>query len=304
MQHPIAYSLAPFNFVDLEHKAVTFIAQVKEEAERVKTDAINEVEQLRKAAAAEWEKSNAELEQARSEARAETEGIRKQLDELRHRLQEEEENFKNRKEQLEKEAIELKEQLKRNEEAAKTTGYEDGKKAGYEEGHSQGYADGETQAMIDYTEKIQREAEIQLGTKLETLLPALNTMIERLDLAKQSFLQHWERSAVKVATVIAAKAIDQQLQEMIDVPIRLLREALELSTGSASLRIRLNDEDYETLRPQIDILLQEVTRSVHTEVVGDPSISPGGCILETAQGKIDNRIESRLARIEEELSLT
>ena len=159
------------------------------------------------------------------------------------------------------------------------------------------------QATIDYTEKIRREAEIQLGTKLETLLPALNTMIERLDVAKQSFLQHWERSALKVAGAIAAKAIDQQLPEMIDVPIRLLREALELGTGSTSLRIRLNDEDYEALKPQIDILVQEMTRSVQTEIVGDTSVSPGGCILETPQGTIDNRIESRLARIEEELYL-
>ena len=302
-QNPSAYNLVPFNFVDLEEKATNYLAQVKAEAAQVVTNAQNAVEHVRQTAAAEWEKSIAEIEQTRSQAKEEAETIRKQLDGLHQRLQAEEENFKTRKEQLEDEAVKLREQLKQNEDTARQNGYEEGKKVGYDEGHSKGYTDGEMKAMIDYAEKVQREAEIQLGAKLETLLPALSTMIERLDMAKQSFLQQWERSVVKVAEAIAAQAIARQLPEMIDVPLRLLREALELGTGSTSVRIRLNTDDYETLRPQMDILIREMTRSVPTEIVSDISVSPGGCILETPQGTIDNRIETRLDRIQEELSL-
>ena len=300
-QYPIVYSLVPFNFVDLEEKASKYIAQVQTEAAQIVFNAREEVKQIRLTAIADWEKSAAEIDQARIQSRNEAEAIRTQLNGLRQRLQEEEENFENRKEQLESEAIKLKAQLKQNEDAARKTGYDEGQKVGYDEGQSKGYADGEMKAMIDYAEKIQREAEIQLGTKLETLLPALKKMLDRLDMAKQLFLQQWERSAVKVAEAIAVRAIDRHLPEMIDVPLRLLREALELSTGSTSVRIRLNPEDYEALQPQIDILIQEMTRSVATEIVGDVSVSPGGCVLETPQGTIDNRIASRLARIEEEL---
>ena len=300
---PIAYSPIPFNFVDFEDKAAKYIAQIKAEAAQIIANTRSEVERVRQAAVAEHEKSAAELEQSRFQARSEAEAFRKQLDELRQRLQAEEENFKNRKEQLESEAIKLKAHLKQNEDSARKTGYDEGKKVGYDEGHSQGYADGEMQAMVDYAEKVQREAEIQLGAKLETLLPALTLVIERLDLAKQSFLQHWEQNAVKVVQAIAEKVISRQLSEMADIPIRLLREALELGTGSTSVRIRLNKEDYEALKPQIDLVIREMTRSIQTEVIVDATVSPGGCILETPQGTIDNRIESRLARIEQELCL-
>jgi flagellar assembly protein FliH len=302
-QQPVAYGLVPFNFVDLEDKATKYIAQVQDDAAKVVADARNEVERIRQVAAVELEKSTADVKKQQSLARAEAETIRKQLDELRQRLQAEEENFKTRKEQLESEAIKLKAQLKQNEDTARKTGYDEGKQVGYDEGHSKGYADGEMKAMIDYAEKVQREAEIQLGTQLETLLPALTVMVDQLETAKQSFLQYWEQSAVQVVQAIAARVIDRQLPEMADVPLRLLREALELGTGSTSIRIRLNKEDYESLKPQIDLLIQEMTRSAHTEVVGDPSISPGGCVLETPQGLIDNQIESRLARIEQELCL-
>ena len=302
-QKPVAYSLAPFNFVDLEDKAAKYIAQVKAEATRVIAEARNEVERVRQTADDEWKKSAAEIEQTRSQAREEAEGIRKQLDELRQRLQTEEENFNTRKEELESEAIKLKAQLKQDEAVARKTGYDEGKQVGYDEGHSKGYADGEMKAMIDYAEKVQREAEIQLGTKLETLLPALTMVIDRLDEAKESFVLQWEENAVKLAEAIAVKAINCQLPEMVDVPIRLLREALELGTGSTSLRVRLNRDDYEALKPQVDLLVQEMTRSIPTEIVGDALVSPGGCILETPQGTIDNQIESRLARINEELCL-
>ena len=306
-QNTLAHRLAPFNFVDLEDKATKYIAQINEEANRIAatavTDARNEVERIRKVAAAEREKSFAEAQQVQDQAREEAETIRKQLDELRERLQVEEENFKTRKEQLESEAIKLKAQLKQNEDTARKTGYDEGKAVGYDEGHSKGYADGEMKAMIDYTEKVQREAEIQLGAQLETLLPALKTILDRLDLAKQAFLQKWEQSAVKIAEAMATKAINRHLPDMVDVPLTLLREALELGTGSTSVRIRLNQADYAALKPQMDLLIQEMTRSVQTEIVGDVSISPGGCILETPQGMIDNQIESRLARIEQELCL-
>jgi flagellar biosynthesis/type III secretory pathway protein FliH len=298
---PMTYRPVPFNFVDLEEKARSYLAQVKSEAVQIASEAREEVSRIRELARKEREKSLAEVERSRAQARLESETIRKQLDDLHKRLQTEEENFKRRKDELESEAIKLKAQLKQNEDAARKTGYEEGKQVGYDEGKSQGYADGELQATIDYAEKVRREAEIQLGVQLETLLPALKTMIERLETAKQSFLQLWEQSAIKVASAIAAKAITRELPEMADVPMKLLREVLELGAGSASVRIRLNPDDYAALQPQMDILIREMSGAAQTEIVPDAKITSGGCVLETSLGVIDNQIEARLERIEQEL---
>ncbi|MDR0335697.1 MAG: hypothetical protein LBI18_01255 [Planctomycetaceae bacterium] len=302
-QKPITYHPVPFNFVDLEEKASDFLSRVKAEAVQVAAEARNEVARIRELARIEREKALAEVEQARADAHRETETIRNQLSDLHQHLQTEEDHFKKRKDQLESEVIKLKAQLKQNEDIARKTGYDEGYQVGYGEGKTKGYADGELQATIDYAEKIRREAEIQLGNQLETLLPALKTMVERFETAKQSFLQLWEQSAIKVATAIAERAISRSLPDMIDVPLRLLRESLELGAGSASVRIRLNPNDYETLQPQIDLLIREMVNAARTEIVPDTKISPGGCVLETSLGTIDNQIESRLERIEQELCL-
>ncbi|MDR1480475.1 MAG: hypothetical protein LBJ00_16200 [Planctomycetaceae bacterium] len=293
----IKYRPVPFNFVDLEEKATEFIAKVKSEALQVASQARGEVIRLREAAFS-------EIEHTRETARIEAETIRQQLDELNRQLHEEEANFQKRKTELEQEAKVLREQLRVDEETAKKTGYEEGYNLGYNEGNAKGYADGELQATVDYAERVRNEASVQLGNQLETLLPAVKKMVERLDTARQSFLQLWEQSAIRFSVLIAERTIARELPNMVDVPLYLIRESLELGTGSTSMKVRLNPDDYDSLKPQIDLLVDELSVAARTQVVADEKITRGGCVLETALGIIDNQIGSRLKRIEQELCLT
>ncbi|GHT12910.1 flagellar assembly protein FliH [Planctomycetales bacterium] len=297
------YRPAPFNFVDLEAKASAYLAQVQEQSLQLAEAARNEIAKIHEDSKMEREQVRLEVEQARKNARQEAETLRTQLDTLREKLQTEETNFSKRKEQLEAEAVKLKLQIKQSEDTARKDGFEEGKKLGYDEGHSKGYADGELQAQVDYADRLQREAELQIATKLETLFPAVSSVVEQLAAAKEAFFQRWENSAVQVAVSIAAKAVKQQLPLMPEVPLNLLREALELGTGSVSLRIRLNRDDYEAMQGQAEVLVKEIMRAVPAEIIADDSVSPGGCILETGYGIIDNRPETRIGRIQEELMI-
>ncbi|MDR2170864.1 MAG: hypothetical protein LBP59_12040 [Planctomycetaceae bacterium] len=292
----VKYRPVPFNFVDLEEKAADFMAKVKSDALYVATQARSEVVRLR-------EEALSEIERTRELARVEAETIRGQLDELNRRLREEEANFQNRKLQLETEMSELREQLRIDEAAARQSGYDEGYKLGYSEGNTKGYSDGEFQATVDYAERVRNEASVQLGAQLETLLPAVKKMIELLETARQSFLQLWEQSAIRFAVLIAERAISRELPNMIDVPLRLIRESLELGTGSTAMKVRLNPDDYESLKPQIDLLIDELSIAAQTRIVADGKISKGGCALETSLGIIDNQIGSRLERIEQELCM-
>ena len=291
---PNVYQPVAFNFIDLEEKATTYLDKVKADAVNIATEARNEVARLRETALA-------EIERTRSEAQRETAEIRRRLDALHEKLRNEEATFLKQKERHDADILKHKQVVRETEESARKKGYDDGHQLGYDEGRKKGYTDGELQANIDYAEKVRREAEIQLAAKLETLYPALQNMVGQLESARQSFLLLWEQSAIHVAKSIAEQAIGRQLPEMIDVPLRLLRESLELGAGSASVKVRLNPVDYESLRPQVDGLIDEMTVAARMEVVPDHRVMPGGCLLETSLGVIDNQIDSRLERIEQEL---
>jgi len=56
-----------------------------------------------------------------------------------------------------------------------------------------------------------REIEQLVGKQLSTVLPALKQAIADIQDAKQAWLTHWEASAVRVATAIAARLIRREL---------------------------------------------------------------------------------------------
>ena len=143
--------------------------------------------------------------------------------------------------------------------------------------------------------------EERLGKELNTLKPALLQAVEEIRHAKQAWLQQWEQSAIHVAAAIAGRLVRRELTQRPDVPIALVREALELAAGSAQLKIRLNPTDHANLHDQVQSVVRELTPLADAELIPDPQITAGGCRVETRFGVIDQQFESQLARIEEEL---
>jgi flagellar assembly protein FliH len=160
----------------------------------------------------------------------------------------------------------------------------------------------ETQGRAAGQRMVQQTTEKHLAQQLATLLPALGEAVREIRHAKQSWLSHWEKQAVHLATAIAAKVVRREIAHDPAIPLKLLREALELAAGSSHIRIHLHAADRQTLGPQIETLVQEMSSLGAAEIVADEQVRPGGCRVETRFGTIDQQLESQLARIEEELT--
>ena len=154
------------------------------------------------------------------------------------------------------------------------------------------------QAAIQAVEKVMEE---KVGKQLATLIPAVKQAAEQLIQAKHAWLTHWEKSAVHVSTRIAERVIRKEIERDPKITIALIREALELASGSAELQVRMNPGDVTTLGSNVESLLRELGRQATAKVVADAAISPGGCCVDTKFGVIDQQIEEQLRRIEEEL---
>ncbi len=148
----------------------------------------------------------------------------------------------------------------------------------------------------------QVEVERLVRKQLSGQLATLQQVVRDVQHAKQAWLAHWEKTGVHVAVAIASRLIRRELSQTPDVPLALIREALELAVGSAQLRVHVNPADQKVLGPQIDVLISELAPLGSAEQVADPEISPGGCRVETRFGAIDQQFETQLARIEEELT--
>jgi flagellar assembly protein FliH len=160
----------------------------------------------------------------------------------------------------------------------------------------------ETQGRAAGQRMVQQMTEKQVAQQLATLLPALTEVIGEIRHAKQAWLSHWEKQAVHLATAIAGKVIRREIARDPTIPLKLVQEALELAAGTSHIRIRLHAADRQTLGPQIETLIKEMSGMGSAEIVADSQIRPGGCRVETCFGVIDEQVEVQLSRIEEELT--
>jgi flagellar assembly protein FliH len=154
-------------------------------------------------------------------------------------------------------------------------------------------AEGRQAAMNEVDQMIQKQ--------LATVIPALRQAILDIHQAKQAWLAQWEASGIHLAAEIAKRLIRSELTRQPQIPLTLIREALQLAAGGGEVRLVLNPADHQALAGQVKLLIDEMAGLGDTQIVPDAAISPGGCRVETRFGAIDQTFEAQLARIEEEL---
>jgi flagellar assembly protein FliH len=151
----------------------------------------------------------------------------------------------------------------------------------------------QAEGMNDVEQVIQKQ--------LATVISALRQAILDIHQAKQAWLAQWEASAIHLAAEIAKRLIRGELSRQPQIPLTLIREALQLAAGGGEVRLVLNPADHQALSRQVQLLVDEMAGLGETQVVADAAVSPGGCRVETRFGVLDQTFEAQLARVEEEL---
>jgi flagellar assembly protein FliH len=144
--------------------------------------------------------------------------------------------------------------------------------------------------------------EQELAQRVATFIAALDQLIAETNEAKVDWQRRWEQSAIAVVTAIAERVIRREISKQPEISLSLIREALQLAGGADDVVLHLNPNDHELLGANTDALATSLGRLAPIKIVADPNVTPGGCIVQTNLGLIDQQIESQLARIQDELS--
>lgn len=119
--------------------------------------------------------------------------------------------------------------------------------------------------------------------------------------ARESLDAKYEAELVRLSVKIAEKIIGEELRTHPETIVSIVRECLFGIRNAQNLTIRVSSGDREEVLRQVDSLNREVgLRNI--QVVADPSVSAGGCIVESERGIVDARLETQLRRLEEILT--
>ncbi|HHT41955.1 MAG TPA: hypothetical protein GX014_00940 [Firmicutes bacterium] len=178
-------------------------------------------------------------------------------------------------EQAEQKATHLLEQAQSEVEAIRLKA----KEAGFSDGYAEGLEEGRRKAL-------ERAAE---------LLSLLENTVHEAVRLRTANLQALEDDFLKLSVFLADKIVRNHVETDVSWLQPILKEALESLGTLDQLVVFLNPLDYALLRNhEEDLRLSSRAKLVFEQ---DPSITQGGCLIESDTGIIDARLERRLGKL-------
>jgi len=160
----------------------------------------------------------------------------------------------------------------------------DGYEAGYAQGFDNGYTDGLEQAR--------RHTELLAGL-VQRLDQAAAALLARETTARETI----EDDVVATACALAEAIVGYQISQPDGRGRAAIARALALAPEYGLVTARLNPADYALIGDPSELGLGRAL-----EIVSDPSIAAGDCIVDVGACRIDASIDAALARIHEVLA--
>ncbi len=151
---------------------------------------------------------------------------------------------------------------------------QEGYKVGFEQGKKAGQAAGQQNI-------------IQQITYLKQIMTTLNSPLSELD-------QQIEHDLITLVTTMTRQLVRRELKTDPEHVIGAVRAAMAvLPINDRKLKIHLNPQDIELVKKGLSV----DDNSVNWSWIDDPTLSRGGCRLETADTMIDASVEARLESV-------
>ena len=151
----------------------------------------------------------------------------------------------------------------------------------YEKGFAQGEKDG-----------------LELGGKKAIkLIENIESILIELKQLKEKIPKEYEKEILDLIFVITKKIIYREVSSNETALKDTILNALHFAAEKSKVILNVNPEDFnyvEKLRTQ---LFAEVKDLKSISISSDPSITRGGCFLETSYGDIDSTVETQLKKI-------
>lgn len=136
--------------------------------------------------------------------------------------------------------------------------------------------------------------EKQLQLEVADLRSQLVRSLDELEQLYAVIATRVEKDLVRLAIEIARKIVNRTVTTDPDVTITLARVALERLHPRAVATVRINPEDFDWVSEH----KQQLGNYCTIELVADPSIARGGCLVQSEHGDVDARIDQQFAAVE------
>lgn len=110
-------------------------------------------------------------------------------------------------------------------------------------------------------------------------------------------------TAIALATKMAEQVVGRAVALAPELMAEIAGAALEACRPRGDwVRVRVHPDDAAAVTARRDALAGRAPRAAALEIVGDETVGRHGCVIETAVGRVDARLETQLAALERALT--
>ncbi|MBB3109390.1 flagellar assembly protein FliH [Paenibacillus phyllosphaerae] len=157
------------------------------------------------------------------------------------------------------------------------------------DGYQQGYNEGRT------------EAEEEIRQQWETSLSEAKTILEGAYRMKEEIIQEAEPFVVDLSIAIAEKIIGRQLSLSPELMIEFVRRALQRRREQGVITLCVAPTELAFIQAAQEELKLSIDSQAELQIVPDVTVKEGGCVIRSAFGSIDARIDTQLGEIKRQL---
>ncbi|MBI2267008.1 MAG: hypothetical protein HYU64_17910 [Armatimonadetes bacterium] len=168
-----------------------------------------------------------------------------------------------------------------------------------EEIREQARAAGRTEGL----ETGREEGKQEVLAHLSALLNSMRQIHDRTRIAQTAAYEGQEMEILELAVEIAEKVVRAELTVNKEVVHSVVKAALRKASNKENMVIRVSPSDLRNvLKHKEELAILE--NLDHFNILEDPRITEGGCLISTSAGEIDGRVETQLDEIRRALYLS
>lgn len=162
-----------------------------------------------------------------------------------------------------------------------------------EEARNAGYQDGYRHGA--------EEAERDVREEFERMLNDARSVLEQAYDTKQKMIMEAEPFLLELSCAIAEKIVDRQLTLERSWVIDQIRTLLARRQDLGKITLCVSPADFEFVLSSREELSLAIDSQAELQIVPDASVEDRGCVIRSAFGSIDARIDTQLTEIKKEL---
>lgn len=166
---------------------------------------------------------------------------------------------------------------------------------------SQAQLEGTLAAQADIQQRIEEAAAKLSDQRCKTAIAACEQTVKQISEATTEWLSQWRNQTVTIAAKIAEKLVRSQMKDNNELLRVWMEEAIVAMRDERDLRVLVHPDDFAIAGRFLQSLSRTVPHAGNVEIVPDPQIHSGGCVVKSKNGLIDQQLETQLQRLVEQL---